>query len=97
MRGSPESSSGYPIRVSNSTWLRLVRTTSDKYSSSLIPDEVEHVIGKGRDHEMRASYSSSTKTYFKWLNVADENNKGDFRTNGDVLSLVIKVLLRNRE
>ena len=74
MRGSPEGSSGNPIRVSNSAWLRLVSATPDKYSSCLIPDEVEHVIGKGRNHEVRAGNSSCAKTNFKRSNVADDNN-----------------------
>ena len=79
MRGSPEGSSGNPIRVSNSAWLRLVSATPDIYSSSLIPDEVEHVIGKCWNHEVRAGNSSCTKTNFKGSNVADNNNKNNFR------------------
>lgn len=77
MRGSPEGSSGNPIRVSNSAWLRLVSATPDKYSSSFIPDEVEHIICKGRNHEVRTGNSSCAKTNFERSNVADENNESN--------------------
>jgi hypothetical protein len=95
--GSPEGISGNPIRKSNSAWHRLVSSTSDKYSSSFIPDEVEHIIGKCRNHEVRASYSSCAKTNFKGSNIADDKNKNNFRSESVVRNTIIEVLLRNRQ
>jgi hypothetical protein len=97
VRGSPEGISGNPIRVSNSAWLRLVSSTPDIYSSTFIPDEVEHIIGKGRNHEMRGSNSSSSKTHFKGSNVADNKDKGNFRGKCVIRSRIVEVLLRNRK
>ena len=95
MRGSPESSSGNPIRVSNSAWLGLVNATSDKDPSSLVPNKVEHIIGKCGNHEVRACASTGTKTNFEGLNVADEYNKGDFRKKGKIRNVIIEALLGN--
>jgi hypothetical protein len=97
VRGSPEGVSGDPIRVSNPAWQRLVCATPYKYSSTLIPDEVEHVIGKGRNHEVRTSNSSCSKTYLKRSDVADYKNKGNFRCKCVVRNTIVEVLLRNRE
>ncbi len=95
MRGSPECISGNPIRVFNSAWLGPVNATSDKDPSCLVPDKVEHVIGKSGNHEVRACAGTGTKTNFEGLNVADEYNKGDFREKGKIRNVIIEALLGN--
>ena len=97
MRGSPESISGNPIRVSYSARQRIVSATSDKYSSSLIPYDEQHVIGKGRNHEVRASHSSSPKSNLQGSNIADEKNKDNFKCNCIACHMIVEALLRNRE
>lgn len=94
---SPERVLGNPASVLHLTLGRCVHTSSHENLSDFVPEEVEEIVAESGDHEVRTGDCSGTKTDLERSHVADKNDKGELRDEGEVGNVILEALLGERK